>query len=128
MSIEANGRERPGLLLAAGALLSCLGVVMVALVCCGIPVLTGAAGVFAAAGAMAGNLWFVAAAALAAGLLLLQAQRRSSPGMDCCDGSRPEDSLSAAVLTPTSHLSPEQERSGLSRSGASAAKDAGSRA
>lgn len=128
MSIKANGRERPVLVLATGALLSFLGVVMVALVCCGIPALTGAAGVLTAAGARAGNLWMVAAAALAAGLLLLQAQRRTSPQTDCCARSRPGDSLSAAGLRPRSRLSPEQERFGLHRSGASAAKDAGSRA
>ena len=58
MSIKVKGRERSGLVLAAGTLLSSLSVVMVALVCCGVPVLTAAAGVFAAAGAMAGNLWF----------------------------------------------------------------------
>lgn len=128
MSIKANGRERPGLVLAAGALLSSLGVVMVALVCCGVSALTGAAGVLTAAGAMAGNLWFIAAAALAAGLLFLLAQRRTIPQTECCARSRPEDSLSAAVLTPTSHLSPEQERSGRSRAVASVAKDAGPRA
>lgn len=126
MSIKPNGRERPGLVLAAGILLSSLGVVMVAFVCCGVPVLTGAAGVFAAAGAMAGNLWLIAAAALAAGVLLLQAQRRASPETDCCVRSRPGASLSAAGSTTTPHSSPEQERSGLSRAGASAVKDAGS--
>lgn len=89
MSIKVKGRKRSGLVLAAGTLLSFLGVVMVALVCCGVPVLTAAAGVFAAAGAMAGNLWFIAAAALAAGALLLRAQRRGSPGTDCCARSRP---------------------------------------
>lgn len=127
MSIEAKGRERPGLVLAAGGLLSSLGVVMVALVCCGVPVLTGAAGVFAAAGAMVGNLWFIAAAALATGVLLLQAQRRDSPGTGCCARSRPGASLSAAGSTPTPPSS-EQDRSVLSRAGASAAKDAGSQA
>lgn len=119
MSIKVKGRERSGLVLAAGTLLSSLGVVMVALVCCGVPVLTAAAGVFAAAGAMAGNLWFIAAAALAAGAMLLRAQRRGSPGTDCCARSRPGASLSAG-----SHSSSEQERSGQSRAGAS--EDAGS--
>lgn len=123
MSIKAKGRERPGLVLAAGVLLSSVGVVMVALVCCGVPALTGA-GVFAAAGAMAGNLWLIAAAALAAGVLLLQVQRRGSPGTDCCARSRPGGSLSAGSA-PTPHLSLEQERSGQSRAGASAVKDAG---
>lgn len=123
MSIKVKGRERSGLVLAAGTLLSFLGVVMVALVCCGVPVLTAAAGVFAAAGAMAGNLWFIAAAALAAGALLLRAQRRGSPGTDCCARSRPGASLSAGS-TPTPHSSSEQERSGQSRAGAS--EDAGS--
>ena len=126
MSIRANGRERPGLVLAAGILLSSLGVVMVTLVCCGVPVLTGAAGVFAAAGAMAGNLWFITAAALTAGVLLLLAQRPASPGTNCC--ARPVASLSAGGSTPSSHPSPEQERSGFSRPGASAAKDEGSKA
>ena len=128
MSIKVKGRERSGLVLAAGTLLSSLGVVMVALVCCGVPVLTAAAGVFAADGAMAGNLWFIAAAALAAaalaaGALLLRAQRRGSPGTDCCARSRPGASLSAGS-TPTPHSSSEQERSGQSRAGAS--EDAGS--
>ncbi|MDK4320082.1 MAG: hypothetical protein DI558_05145 [Corynebacterium propinquum] len=123
MSIKVKGRERSGLVLAAGTLLSSLGVVMVALVCCGVPVLTAAAGVFAAAGAMAGNLWFIAAAALAAGALLLRAQRQGSPGTDCCARSRPGASLSAGS-TPTPHSSSEQERSGQSRAGAS--EDAGS--
>lgn len=128
MSIKVKGRERSGLVLAAGTLLSSLGVVMVALVCCGVPVLTAAAGVFAAARAMAGNLWFIAAAALAAaalaaGALLLRAQRRGSPGTDCCARSRPGASLSAGS-TPTPHSSSEQERSGQSRAGAS--EDAGS--
>ncbi|WP_205677031.1 MULTISPECIES: hypothetical protein [unclassified Arthrobacter] len=77
MSIKAKGRERPGLVLAAGALLSSLGVVMVALVCCGIPVLAGATSVFAAAAPIAGNLWIIAAAALTAAVLLTQAQRRN---------------------------------------------------
>lgn len=125
MSIKAKGRERPGLVLAAGALLSSLGVVMVALVCCGLPVLAGAAGVFAAAGPMAGNLWIIAPGALAAAVLLMQAQRRGSPGTDCCARSRQGASLSAGS-TPTPHSSPEQERSGQSRAGASAVKDAGS--
>lgn len=128
MSIKVKGRKRSGLVLAAGTLLSSLSVVMVALVCCGVPVLTAAAGVFAAAGAMAGNLWFIAAAALAAaalaaGALLLRAQRRGSPGTDCCARSRPGASLSAGS-TPTPHSSSEQERSGQSRAGAS--EDAGS--
>jgi len=133
MSIKVKGRKRSGLVLAAGTLLSFLGVVMVALVCCGVPVLTAAAGVFAAARAMAGNLWFIAAAALAAaalaaaalaaGALLLRAQRRGSPGTDCCARSRPGASLSAGS-TPTPHSSSEQERSGQSRAGAS--EDAGS--
>ena len=77
MSIKAKGRERPGLVLAAGALLSSLGVVMVALVCCGIPVLAGATSVFAAAAPIAGNLWIIAAAALLAAVLLTQEQRRN---------------------------------------------------
>ncbi len=126
MSIRANGRKRPGVVLAAGTLLSSLGVVMVTLVCCAVPVLTGAAGVFAAAGAMAGNLWFITPAALTAGVLLLLAQRRASPGTNCC--ARPEASRSAGRSTPSSHPSPEQERSGLSRPGAFAAKNAGSKA
>lgn len=90
VSIKAKGRERPGLVLAAGALLSSLGVVMVALVCCGLPVLAGAAGVFAAAAPMAGNLWIIVAGALAAAVLLMQAQCRSSAekGTGCCARSR----------------------------------------
>lgn len=123
MSIKGKGRERHGLVLAAGALLSSLGVVMVALVCCGVPVLTGATGALA----IAGNSWFIAAASLAAGLLLLQAQRQASPATDCYARSRPGTSLSAVGPTPTNHSFPEQERSGQSQTGASTLKDAGSR-
>ena len=128
MSIKAHVRERPSLVLAAGTLLSSLGVVMAALVCCGVPVLTGAAGVFAVAGAIAGNLWFIAAAVLAAGLVFLLAQRRASPGTDCFARSRQGVNVSGADSTPTPHSSPEQERSGLSRPGAPAAEYAGSQA
>ncbi|WP_216847342.1 hypothetical protein [Glutamicibacter mishrai] len=78
MSINVKGRERPGLMLAAGTLLSSPGVVMAALVCCGVPVLAGAAGVFAAVGPATGNLWIIAAAALAAGVVLMQPRRRNS--------------------------------------------------
>lgn len=126
MSIGVKGRERPGVVLAAGIFLSSLGVVMAALVCCGLPVLTGAAGVFAAAGAMAGNLWFITPAALTAGALLLPGLHRASPGSNCC--ARPVASLPAGGSTPTRHSSPEQARSGLSRPGVRAAKDAGSKA
>lgn len=106
MTIKAKGRERPGLVLAAGTLLSSLGVVMVALVCCGVPVLTGAAGVFAAAAPAAGNLWITAAGIVSAAVLLMQARSRSGSEKrrGCCAPSR------------------------QSRAGASALKDAGSKA
>ena len=77
---------------------------------------------------MVGNLWFIAAAALTAGVLLLLALRRASRGADCCARSRPGASPSAGGAAPTSHSSLERARSGLSLPTAPVAEDAGSEA
>jgi len=82
MSVKAKGRERPGLVLAAGALLSSLGAVTALLVCCWVPVLAGAAGFLTAAGPMAGNIWIIAAGALATAVLLMR-----PPGTPAANGA-----------------------------------------
>lgn len=90
MSIDAKRDERPSLVLTVGALLSTVGVVLMALLCCGVPVLLIATGVLGAAGAVIGSPWMLAIAGIVAvGLLLwLLLRRRSagSPGTagDCC--------------------------------------------
>lgn len=89
MSIGVKGGERPGLVLTVGVMLSTLGVVSVALLCCGVPVLLVAAGVLGAAGPAIGNpLMIAAAGVVAAGLPLWLLRRRSNhsvmTGSDCC--------------------------------------------
>ena len=86
---------------------------MVALVCCGVPVLTAAAGVFAAERNGKQPLVHCRRSPCrrspCRGALLLRAQRRGSPGTDCCARSRPGASLSAGS---TQHLIHRRSRSG----------------
>lgn len=107
MSTDANRNERSGLTLTAGVLLSTAGVVLMALLCCGVPVLLIAAGAFGAAGAAIGSSWMPATAGiLAAGLLLWMLRRQSTgrtrtasaccaPGINQNPSSRSGASLAA---------------------------------
>lgn len=96
MPMDTKGDERSGLVLTAGVVLSTVGVVLVALVCCGVPVLLVAAGVFGVAGSVIGHPWMIAVGGIvAAGLLLWMLRRRSSAGSamtggDCCASAGPD--------------------------------------
>ena len=89
MSTDVNRNRRPGLTLTAGVLLSTAGVALVALLCCGVPVLLIAAGIVGAAGAVIGSSWMLAIAGIVAAGLLLWMLRRHSTGRtrtarNCC--------------------------------------------
>lgn len=100
--ISTNSHTRgPGITLALSVLLSTLGVVLVTMLCCGIPLLIIAAGVFGMTGALTGSAWMIIAAMiLAAGLAawLLSRRRREAKasGEDCCAPARSRGGSSSA--------------------------------
>jgi len=105
MSTDATRNERFGLTLTAGVLLSTAGVVLMALLCCGVPVLLIATGVFGAAGAAIGSSWMPATAGIVAVGLLLWILRRQSTGRtrtagDCCAPGINQDPSSRSDAFP----------------------------
>ena len=98
MSTEPKSRTAPTVLVA-------LGIVLLPLLCCGIPLLigVGAAGALGATGVALGNLWMIfAAILLVAGVLVWALRGRrtagSRPKDDCCAPPSP-----APVHTPADH-------------------------
>ena len=98
MSTEPKGRTAPTVLVA-------LGIVLLPVLCCGVPLLigVGAAGALGVIGTVLGNPWVIfAAVVLVAGVLMwaLRGRRaaRSQPKDDCC--ALPS---STPVHTPADH-------------------------
>ncbi len=98
MSTDPKGRSAP-------TVLATLGIVLLPLLCCGVPLLigVGAAGALGAIGSVLGNPWVsFAAVVLVAGLLMWALRGRrtagSQPKDDCCAPQSP-----APVHTPADH-------------------------
>lgn len=86
--------------------LAALGIVLLPVLCCGVPLLIGigAAGALGAIGSVLGNPWVIfASVVLVAGLLMWALPRRrtagSQPKDDCCAPQSP-----APVHTPADHV------------------------
>jgi membrane protein implicated in regulation of membrane protease activity len=119
MSTDAKLNERPSLALTAGVLLSTAGVVLMSLLCCGVPVLLIAAGVAGAAGAALGGSWMPMTAGIAAaGFLLWVLRRRSTSSTkttgDCCtpDINQGPSSRADASLAPMAPVAPATSAGG----------------
>jgi hypothetical protein len=76
ISTKAKDTDRAGLVFTLGLLLSSLGIGMVALLCCGVPLLLVAAGVLGAAGSIIGSPWMIAVAAVVAAVPVIRIRRR----------------------------------------------------
>lgn len=106
--ISTNSHTRgPGITLGLGVLLSTVGVVLVTMLCCGLPLLVIAAGMFGMTGALTGSAWMIVvgmilAAGLAAWLLSRRRREARASGEDCCAPARFRGgSSSAEPLTET---------------------------
>ncbi|WP_217585105.1 hypothetical protein [Microbacterium sp. GbtcB4] len=77
------------------------GFVLLHVVCCGLILTLGVAGALGAIGAVLGNPWFIVAAVILVGVLVISALRRraggKSSGEDCCEPQRPPLSQDSAV-------------------------------
>ena len=89
MSTDPKGRTAP-------TVLATLGIVLLPMLCCGVPLLigVGAAGALGAIGTVLGNPWVISAAVvLVAGLLMWTLRGRrtagSQPKDDCCAPQSP---------------------------------------
>lgn len=94
MSTDSKRRSR--------ALPLVTGFVLLHVVCCGLILTLGVAGALGAIGAVLGNPWFIVAAGLVVGGLVISALRRraggkSSSGEDCCGPQRPPASQESAL-------------------------------
>lgn len=77
------------------------GFVLLHVVCCGLILTLGVAGALGAIGAVLGNPWFIVAAGILVGVLVISALRRrvggkSPSGEDCCEPQRPPLSQESA--------------------------------
>lgn len=77
------------------------GFVLLHVVCCGLILTLGVAGALGAIGAVLGNPWFIVAAVILVGVLVIAALRRragrkSPSGEDCCEPQRPPLSRESA--------------------------------
>lgn len=89
MSIKDKDAHRAGLIFTLGVLLSSLGIGMVALLCCGVPLLLVAAGILGAAGATIGSPWGIAVAAVFAAVPVIRMLcRRGTKGSAAKDDRR----------------------------------------